>query len=286
MVLVYIMAFYVTRKDFQDINVLLLIGGLVIYLATLLVLTNVIQKNDLTQGNTYAPLLFAIFSALMPVGLVSFDILLANLILLIALRSLLSLRNEKQANSKIFDASLLVPLAVLCYFWSILYFILIFLAIAFFANNSYKNWLIPFVGVTTVYILTTCFYLVFYDSFIPHSYFLSGISLDFTNYLDAINIFTLGVLIICTLFFLTVYIAKFRRKPAVVKSVLRLIIFQFVIGFAVIIFAVDKNASELYLLASPLALIATTYFETDINDIAKEINIWVLLLLPFTLLLF
>ena len=286
MVLVYVMAFYVTGKELKDINILLLIVGLLTYLSTLLVLTNVIQKNDLTQGNTYAPLLFAIFSALMPVGLVSFDILLANLMLLIALRSLLSLRNEKHSNSKIFDASLLVPLAVLSYFWSVFYFVLIFLAIAFFANNNYKNWLIPFVGIGTVYVLTNCFYLIFYDSFIPHSYFFSGISLDFSKYMDAINIFTLGVVVICTLFFLTVYIAKFRRKPAVVKSVLRLIIFQFLIGLAVVIFAADKNASELYLLASPLALIATTYFETDINDIAKEINIWVLLLLPFTLLLF
>ncbi|RZS99271.1 DUF6427 family protein [Aquimarina brevivitae] len=286
MILVYTMAHYLANANFQNTSILLSIAGLLVYLATPLVLFNVLQRNELTRPNSYALFLFAFFSATIPTGLIAVDVLLANLFIMLALRSLLSLRNEKRTKSKIFDASILIALATFTYFWSILFFALIYLAIAFFARRNYRHWIIPIVGFATVYILTTCLYLLFQDTLIPHNEYITQLSIDFSGYQNPRSIFSVGVLMISGVFFLFVYMARFRRKPALVKSVLRLIIAQLIIGICVVVLSAKREISELYFLVCPLALISTTYFETDLNDIVKEINIWVLFILPFLLLLF
>jgi len=95
-----------------------------------------------------------------------------------------------------------------------------------------------------------------------------------------------GILLICVLFFATIYLIKISRKAANIKLLLRLIVVYLVLAIGIVIISPQKNTSELFFVAGPLSIIGTTYLEIEYQKFAKEINIWVFLLLPFTALLF
>ncbi|GAA4279492.1 hypothetical protein GCM10022259_42170 [Aquimarina mytili] len=125
-----------------------------------------------------------------------------------------------------------------------------------------------------------------YDSFFSFYEYIDPISFSFDGYLEKNQLFSVGILSICILFFTAIFIIKFNRKPANIKPILRLIIVYLILAIGIVLISPQKNTSELFFIAAPLAIIGTTYLEMEYHQFAKEINIWVLLLLPFTTLLF
>jgi len=204
----------------------------------------------------------------------------------LAVRSILNLRNAKRIKSNILDASICIGIASVAYFWSIGFMVIVFLGILYFEPKNYRNWVIPIIGLFIVYILSNCFTLLFYDSFYVITTYIKPISLAFENYSNKEDFFSIGVLIICILFFLSLYIIKYNKRPTKLKPILKLIIIQLVIAIGITIIAPEKNTAEMIFIASPLAIIGTTYLEIDQEKFIKEINLWVFLLLPFITLLF
>ncbi len=285
------LVFYIAanlKKGFviEYASVLLLIAGFVIYVLYMPVLNLITQKNDLTLKSTNTILLFAFLTAILPNSLTDMGILVANLFLILGIRSVLTLGSGKHIKATILDASLCIGIASLAYFWSIAFISILFLGILYFEPKNYRNWVIPIIGLMIVYILTNCFTLVFYDSFFEINNYMNAVSFSFENYLTKDSIFSSGVLIICVVFFFSMYITKFKRKPAKTKPVVNLILMQLLVGLIIVIIAPEKNTSEMIFIAGPLAIIGTTYLELDYNELVKEINIWVFLLIPFIALLF
>ncbi|MBW1293922.1 hypothetical protein GBO31_00275 [Aquimarina litoralis] len=286
MLLLYIIAYYKNGFGLNYNSILISLTGFVAYILAMLVLNLITQKNDLTQKSTNTILLFAFLTAILPDSLTNIYILLANLLVILGARSVLSLRNGKHIKSKILDASLFVSIASLAYFWSIGFMIFVFLGILFFEPKNYRNWIIPIISVITVYILANCFTLLFYDKVFTISDYVDPISFSFNNYTDQSSVFSIGILIICTLFFFTIYFLKFNRKSTKLKPILRLIISQWLIALVIIIIAPSKSTAEMIFIGAPLAIIGTAYLEMDQGKFVKEINLWVFLLLPFISLLF
>ncbi|MFD2563586.1 DUF6427 family protein [Aquimarina rubra] len=286
MFVLYNIAYYKRGFSLDYSVVLLFIGGLVAYILAMLIVNLITQKNDLTQKSTNTILLFAFLTAIIPNALTSPNILFSNLLVILGIRSVLSLRNGKYIKSNILDATLCIGLASLAYFWSISFIIIVFLGILYFEPKNYRNWIIPIIGLLAVYVLTNCFTLLFYDSFFAITAYVKPISFSFEGYFYNGGVFLVGVLTICILFFLTIYLLKFNRKPTKSKPVLRLIISQLLIAIAIILIAPEKNTSEMIFIASPLAIIGTTYVEMEHGKFIQEINLWVFLLLPFMTLLF
>ncbi len=286
MLTLYIIAYYKKGFHLEYGPVLIFIGGFIAYVIAMLLLNLITQKNDLTKKSTNTILLFAFFSALLPISLTSPDILLANLFLILGVICVLNLKEGKQIKSNVFDASLCIGLASLVYFWSIGFIIIVFLGVLFFEPKNYRNWIIPIIGLMTIYVLANCFTLVFYDSFFVITDYIAPVSFTFDNYLNRENLFPIGSIMLCIIFFFSVYLLKFKRKSAKLKPILKLIIAQLIIAILVIIVVPNKNTAEILFIATPLAIIGTTYLEMDHDRLIKEINIWVFLLLPFMMLLF
>lgn len=282
----FVIAYYKKGFVFDSTTVLMFFGGLFLYVFSMLLLHQIIQENDLTQNNTYGILLFAFLTAILPNSLVDTNIIVANLFVLVGIKRVLSLRNQKFVKAKILEASIAIALASLTYFWSIGFILLIFVAILYFQPEEYRNWIIPFIGIGTVYIFATCYTLIFYNSFFLIRDYLDPVSFSFGKYWNQQQFFSIGVISICILFFFSVFLIKFRRKSVETKGILKLIIAALVISIAIVFIAPDKNTSEMLFLVSPLAIIGTTYIELGHAELVKEINIWVFLLLPFTILLF
>lgn len=286
MFVLYIIAHYKKGFVLDYIAILIFVGGFIAYVLAMLILNLKTQNNDLTQKSTNTILLFAFLTAILPNALTDYRVLLSNLFVVLGVRSVLSLRSGKHIKSNILDASLCIGLASLAYFWSIGFIVVIFLGVWFFEPKNYRNWIIPIIGLLIVYILSNCFTLLFYDSFFLFTDNVEAVSFSFEDYLNRGGFFSIGVLIICTLFFFTVYLIKYSRKPTKSKPVLKLIITQLLIAVALVMIVPNKNTSEMIFIAGPLSIIGTTYLEIDNGKFIKEINLWVFLLLPFMILLF
>lgn len=256
-----------------------------LYILPMLALNFVAQKNDLTNKGTFTILLYAFLTAILPNSLTSFSVLLSNVFVLFAIQNILHMRNEKHTKAKIFNASICIGLASLAYFWSIGFIVLVFLGIFYFESKNYRNWIIPFIGIGMIFLFANCFTLLFDDSFYAFTSYIEPISFSFQNYLVKDQLFSVGILSICIVFFLSIYLFKFGRKTAITKPILRVIIAYLIVAIGIATIAPGKNTSELFFIATPLAIIGTTYLEMNYNHFAKEINIWVLILIPFTMLL-
>lgn len=274
------------KRDFEvDGNyIFLTLSSLFIYILPMLALNFVAQKNDLTNKGTFTILLYAFLTAILPKSLINFPVLLSNVFVLMALQNILHMRNEKYIKAKILNASICIALASLAYFWSIGFLFLVFLGVFFFEPKNYRNWIIPCIGISTVYVLANCFILIFYDSFFSLRSHIQPFSFSFQNYLVKDHLFSVGTLLICIVFFFSIYLLKFGRKAAKNKPIVRVIIVYLILAIGIGVIAPEKNTSELFFITPPLALIGTTYLEMDYRLFAKEINIGVFILLPFILM--
>lgn len=280
------LAYYKNDFFIDGVTITKFIIGLLAYVISMLLLNYVTQKNDLTSKSTYTVLLFAFLTSLLPEALVHFNVVLANVFVFLAVMSVLSFRNGKDIKAKIFNASIYVGLASLAYFWSIGFMFLIFIGIYLFEPKNYRNWIIPIIGLCTIFMFSNCFTLIFYDSFFSIQDYVRPISFSFDSYIEKRELFSFGTLLICCIFFFFVYLIKYKRRSAKIKPVLNLIIAQLAIAIVVALVTTDKNTAELYFIAGPLAIIGTTYIEQEYGKLVNEINVWVFLLFPFVLLLF
>lgn len=266
--------------------VLLFFAAVLFYILPMLLLHFITQKNDLTNKGTNTILLYAFLTGMLPNALTSTDILISNAFLILAIWNLLHLRNEKRIKAKILNTSIYIGIASIAFFWSLGFLLLVYLAVFYFEPKNYRNWIIPIIGLCIVYLFTNCFTLLFYDSFFSIHQYVDIVSLSFQNYLQKEQLFSVGILLVCVVVFLSIYLIKLHRKPANLKPILRLIVVYLVLSICVIIVSPQKDTSELLLIIPPLAIIGTTCLEIDYNPLAREINIWIFLLLPFTMLLF
>ncbi len=286
MFVLYTIAHYKNGFNIDYSSILVFFGGLIVYILTMLLLNLIIQQNDLTQKSTHTILLFAFLTAVIPNSFTNTTVLLSNLFIVLGIRNVLNLRNGKYIKSNILDASLYIGLASLAYFWSISFILIVYLGVLYFEPKNYRNWIIPIIGLLMVYVLSNCFTLLFYDLFFISTNYIKPISFSFEAYVNKGGIFSIGVLTICTLFFLTVYLIKYNRKPTKSKPVLGLIIAQLLVALGIVLIVSDKNTAEMIFIASPLAIIGTTYLEMGHGKLIQEINLWVFLALPFMIFLF
>lgn len=260
-----------------------MIGMWLVYIATMFVLNFIAQKNDLTKRNTYRILLFAAFTAALPMALIRSEILWSGFFILLALRRIMSLRSGLVIERKLFDASLWIAIASLFYFWSVLFYFVLFLAILYYASYNVRYWLIPLVGAVCVGILASCYLLYVGDAASLFLSYLDGISFDFSAY----NNFKL---LLVTAFFLGIfiwsvfnYIREMQKTALNTRPVYVLVLSLTLIAILIVILNTDKTGGALYFLIPMLSVIVTTYLERATGVVFKEALLWLILLLPFVI---
>ena len=88
-----------------------------------------IRKNNLTRNNTYGILFLSCFLVALPEIFQERNILIANIFILLSLRKILSFRNNKNIEKKILDATVWIMMASFFYFWSLLFFFVLYVAL-------------------------------------------------------------------------------------------------------------------------------------------------------------
>ncbi|MCB0465542.1 MAG: hypothetical protein KDC78_07690, partial [Aequorivita sp.] len=247
---------------------LLFVHGAFIVLSvlTMLLLDFIIRKNHLTKNNTFAILFFTCFMVMLPVIFVQHKILLANALLILALRRIMSLQSDKNSQKKILDASLWITAASLFYFWSLLFFVPLWVAIIQKPNSNYKQMLVPFTGFLAVIIINTAYQLLFYDSFAWFFNWREPISFDFSKYNLAAVLVPVTTMLAFYIWTGIYRILKLSSVSLKEKSNYLLMLYVSLTALFVALLGPEKTGAEILFVLAPISIIAANYiegFETD-----------------------
>lgn len=261
---------------------------------SMLLLDFIIRKNHLTKNNTFAILFFTCFLVMLPVIFLQHKILLANAFLLLALRRIMSIRSDKNSSKKILDASIWITVASFFYFWSLLFFIPLFIAVIQKPNTNYKQILIPFTGFMAVLIINTAYQLLANDSLFWFRDWQNAISFDFSKYNSASVLVPITVILAFYIWAGVYRVLKISIIPLKERPNYLLLLYLSITALFVALAGPEKTGAEILFVLAPIAIITTNYIENfdteryvekDVSEFwFKETMLWMVVILPFVFL--
>lgn len=255
----------------------------VLILFSLFLLDFIIRKNSLCLSNNYSLLLFAVFVTMIPAIFGSMKIATASVMLMLAFRRIISLQNNANSERKIFDASLWICLASLFYFWGILMLIPLYLAILSKSKTQFRYFLIPPIGIFTVFILTTTFYLLKDDSMDWSLSWFQSPGFDFSPYNDLRILTPISVLGAILLWSAFHRIKNRGTVPKKDRPKYFLILNLMITSAVIVLLSPEKNGSEFILSLPFIAIISANYLESVKELFFKEALLWITVLVPLAL---
>ena len=252
---------------------------------SVLLLSFIVSKNNLTKGNNYEILLFSLFLLLITQTTGYSNILVSNFFVLLGLRRIVSLRSSRDTKKKLFDAAFWIGIAALFYFWAILFFALVILSLVLYTDNNIRHWIIPFLGIITVFVISLGFSIVLYDDFFKIFNVSVDVSYDFSNYNSVKYLVAITMLLSFGIWSSIFYLKNIKKKKKASRASFKTIIIAAIIAFLIVVQVPQKNGSEFLFMFAPLAIIITNYIEIIQERWFKEIFLTILFIVPFILLL-
>jgi hypothetical protein len=252
---------------------------------SVLLLNFIVVKNNLSKNNHFQILLFALFFLLFPESTINVNFLVSNIFIMFGLRRILSLRSQIRIKKKIFDAAFWFGLAMLFYFWSGLYFILVFSSLLLYTDNRIKNWLIPFASITSIFIISISLSVVLYDDFLKIFNFSTAHSYDYSIYNTSRFLIAITLLLSFGIWASIFYGRLVQHKKKAFRPAFKIIFISVLIAFVMVIIAPKKDGSEFIFLFAPSAIIMANYIESVKENWFKELFLSVLVVVPLILLM-
>ncbi|EKY05949.1 hypothetical protein HMPREF9075_02530 [Capnocytophaga sp. oral taxon 332 str. F0381] len=265
-----------TTHDMYRVGRLLL--SFVLLFFTLLLLHQIDRWNELTETkNSYSIAFFSIFVVLFPSVFAEPNLIGANLLIVIALWRVLTLKTGEGIAQKLFDTSLLIVCASLLHYWALLFLLNVWISLLFYGAQKRRYWFIPLLAIVVVAILAGSVMLVV-NSYYPIIPFLYTSVTEYKwTYLEIFHNYSIPYLValVClvVLLLISLIIYYFKRSYHTISS---LIVIQFLwvsIGVAVL------SGEVLYSFA-PIAVLFALYIEKIRVWWLKETLLWLMLLLP------
>ena len=260
------------------------IGLFLVCFVSVLLVNFIVSNHSLTKRNSYEILLFSLFLLSITQTTVNTNILFANFCLLLSFRRIISLRSMISPEKKLFDAAFWIAVATLFYFWAILFFIVIFAALLLYSDNKVKHWLIPFVGIATVFIISISVSIIYNNTFFGFFKSLPDVSYDFNKYNTPQFITAITTLLSFGIWASLFYIRSIKSKKRAFRPAFKIVFFTIVVSFFMTLFAPNKDGSEFLFMFAPLAIIITNYIETIQDRWFRELFISTLIIVPFVIL--
>ncbi len=270
--------FNTASTDFSVADFIKKLGYFGIILGSLFLSNFIVKKNSLSKDSAFTIFFFFLLLLFFPKLFDDGNLLMANFFIVLSSRRILSLQSNLNQKEKIFDASLWVFAAALFHFWSILFIIVIFVSVLFSAARDYRNWLLPFLAFITVLIL----FLVYAFAFAPNAIEIlisktsTAYKLDyFTSTKENIAFSIFAAIAIYLIFS---QISALSRKPIIVQSAYKIIIFSLFVGIAVFLISPFKSNELLIFTFLPLSIMATSEVEGAKHKLRQELTVGVFVL--------
>ena len=271
----------VSHKVLDD-NYLLDVLSLIALVVQMLLINEIVRTEKVTGFSSYAMLFFVLLLVVFPETMMDRNVVFCNFFLLLSLWRMLAVKSIKNVRSKIFDASFFIGVASLFIDWTLVFLALVFLVINLYDKGIFKNWLVPFLAIITVGILTFTTFLLYNDfQFLEEHYrFRIGFFKENLTSFKMIKsiIYNVLLLIVASLVFL-----KLRQKGGGKLLALRILFFAFLLS--IIITLLSSNTTTSVLIGFfPASVFITNYLETFKQNRYKEVALVILLFLPFFIL--
>lgn len=242
----------------------------VLVVLSVLLIQFITLKNYLSANNLYSLFLYACFLILFPTFYDDANLIIANFLVLLALRRIISMQTLNMPKLKIFDASLWIFIATLFESWTILYFAMIYLTIIWYVGQDYRNWIIPLIALLTVTILFYTYSLFNGINLVEFWTNKYAISFNFSYFENGYQNIALAFLATIAVLF-TFYLFTNLKNIATDQLILyKNIVFCFVIGATVYIISPDKSNGLLVFTFFPLSIIGGNFLATTKSYWIKE----------------
>nr|WP_299171079.1 DUF6427 family protein [uncultured Allomuricauda sp.] len=255
---------------------------LAVLLLSLYIISRIVKVEKVTGLSSFAILFFTLLLVAFSDTIGDKNAVFANFFLLLAIWRLLAIKSMRSVKHKIFDATFLICVASFFYDWTLIFLILVFVAINVYDKKPAKNWMVPLVAIATVLILSFTV-LKLNDSlgfFEEHYRFrLDFLFIDFFGHKGIIKLLVYTSLMLVVMFLVFV---KVRKKGGGKLVLLRIIFLTFVLGAVISFFRFD-GASPVLITFFPVAVFMTNYLETVKKIKLKELVVVICVLLPILL---
>jgi hypothetical protein len=252
---------------------------------SILILNFIVSRNNLSKNGNFEILLYSLFLASIPQVLLNTDIIMSNLCILFALRRIISLRSHTNVKKKLFDAAVWISIASLFYFWALIFFITIPITLLLYTDNQIKNWIIPFVGLVTVFIITASYSLIVHDDVLEVFQFNPELNFNFIAYNTMDYLLAITILFSFGVWSSIFYIRDFKKKRKKFKTSYVVVLVVLVLAFLIIVVSSRKTGSEFLFLFAPLAIVIANYIENIKENWFKELFVIILVALPIAVLM-
>ena len=250
---------------------------LLITLLTIYILNFIINKNQLTDNNTYAIFIYILLTGFFANVFVNENIFTSNFILLFAFRRIYSLRSPHSTKEKIFDSAFWIAIASLFYAWSFLYVTLLYIAIYVFRKDNWRYFFIPIIGFVTPLFLFFVYQLFNNNSIAFFERALLLYDLEIQEY----GLYKYLIPILFLIGFLLISIYTTTKKSFIAKIDFKntwiVLILHLVISVFILLLSPNKNGSEFLFTFFPLSIIFANYLQTLSRFWARELILYLFL---------
>ena len=269
--------FKILQLPLSDVSHLtVLMSTFVLFFLSLLLLHQIDRWNELTDTkNCYSIAFFSIFVVLFPTLFDKVKLVGANLLIIVALWRVLTLKTGEGIPQKLFDTSLLIICAGLLHPWALIFLLNVWISLLFYGAEKRRYWFIPLLAIITVSILLGSILLILQEPF-PIDDFTNLITSDINNLLNFSSHSIATTIAVCSLALLLLVALAVYYFRSVYHSISSLVVIQFLwIGLIVVFLS-----KEVIYTFAPIAILFALYVEKIRVWWLKEIVLWSLLSMP------
>ena len=269
--------FKILQLPLSDVSHLtVLMSTFVLFFLSLLLLHQIDRWNELTDTkNCYSIAFFSIFVVLFPTLFDKVKLVGANLLIIVALWRVLTLKTGEGIPQKLFDTSLLIICAGLLHPWALIFLLNVWISLLFYGAEKRRYWFIPLLAIITVSILLGAILLILQEPF-PIDDFTNLITSDINNLLNFSSHSIPTTIAVCSLALLLLVALAVYYFRSGYHSISSLVVIQFLwIGLIVVFLS-----KEVIYTFAPIAILFALYVEKIRVWWLKEIVLWSLLSMP------
>ncbi|MEO9512912.1 MAG: DUF6427 family protein [Flavobacteriaceae bacterium] len=276
--------FFYQNKAIQIDSIPLELLTVGLLLLSIFIINRIVRVEKVTDFSSYAMLFFVLLIVAFSDTISDKNAIFCNFFLLLMVWRLFSVRSLRNVKHRLFDGAFLIGVASLFYDWALLYLALIFLVINVYDRKTVKNWLVPIVGLLTVFILLftalkTTDNLAFFMAHYSFSIDL-GNTVSFSEYATIkLLVYAILMIIIMVLVFL-----RLRQKGGGKLVQLRILFLFFVLG-VILSFFKSEGASPILTTFFPAAVFFTNYLESIKKVRLRELAFGILIIAPILVFL-
>ncbi len=273
----------------SDVSLYLILSKLVLILvlfASVFVGDLIVKRNKLTAANSFTILFYGLLVAVFVESLLDAKAIICSFFLLLATQRIISMRLSKTLRSKIFDATLAILVASLCYDWALLYMLLVYAAVLIYDAKNLRNWFVPLVGFFTFFMVLLSILIVIGETDFLKSHYQFKISFN-TPYFSSWTVaLKLGIYVLIGLFLGIFSFLRLGKAGLGQLTTYRLLGFSFLIGLCIHLISVSAIKQPIMLTFFPVAVFISNYVDALKKANIKEIFLISSILLAFLLFVF